>query len=94
MDNIVLLVVGVTITILGLVNLSGNISTIHSYNRRRVKEEDVCAYGRVMGCGSLIIGLTLILNGFFPENFITLPGMGIGFALMVYGQIRYNKGIF
>lgn len=41
MDNIALLILGIFISVIGIVNMTGNISTIHSYNRRRVKEEDV-----------------------------------------------------
>ena len=41
MKDILLLVLGVFITGIGLVNMMGNISTIHSYNRKNVKEEDV-----------------------------------------------------
>ena len=39
MENIVLLILGVFISVMGIVNIKGNISTIHSYNRRKVKEE-------------------------------------------------------
>lgn len=60
MDNIALLILGVFISFLGIVNIMGNISTIHSYNRRRVKEEDVPKYGRAVGTGTLIIGVSLI----------------------------------
>ena len=41
MENIVLLILGVFISVMGIVNIKGNISTIHSYNRRKVKEEDI-----------------------------------------------------
>lgn len=60
MDNIMMLILGLFISVLGIVNISGNISTIHSYNRRKVKEEDVPKYGKVVGTGTLIIGLSLI----------------------------------
>ena len=46
MDNIALLILGIFISVIGIVNMTGNISTIHSYNRRKVKEEDVPKYGR------------------------------------------------
>ena len=49
MKDILLLVLGVFITGIGLVNMMGNISTIHSYNRKNVKEEDVPAYGKTVG---------------------------------------------
>lgn len=60
MDNIALLILGIFISVIGIVNMTGNISTIHSYNRRRVKEEDVLKYGRAVGTGTLIIGVSLI----------------------------------
>lgn len=68
MKDILLLVLGVFITGIGLVNMMGNISTIHSYNRKNVKEEDVPAYGKTVGLGTVIIGLSLIL-AFIWEGF-------------------------
>lgn len=41
MDNILLLVFGICLSALGIINIKGNISTIHSYNRKNVKEEDI-----------------------------------------------------
>ena len=55
MENIIMLILGVFISVMGIVNIKGNISTIHSYNRRRVKEEDIPKYGKVVGTGTLII---------------------------------------
>ena len=57
MDNIALLILGIFISVIGIVNMTGNISTIHSYNRRKVKEEDVPKYGRAVGTGTLIISV-------------------------------------
>ena len=37
MENIMLLILGVFISVMGIVNIKGNISTIHSYNRRKSK---------------------------------------------------------
>ena len=37
MGNLMLLIIGLLISVLGIVNIKGNISTIHSYNRRKVK---------------------------------------------------------
>ena len=36
MENIIMLILGVFISVVGIINIKGNISTIHSYNRRRV----------------------------------------------------------
>lgn len=49
MDHLLLLILGIFLSTLGTVNIKGNISTIHSYNRRKVKEEDVPKYGKAVG---------------------------------------------
>ena len=46
MENLMLLILGLFISAIGFVNIKGNISTVHSYNRRKVKEEDVPKYGK------------------------------------------------
>lgn len=100
MDNVLLLILGVFLSVLGVVNIRGNISTIHSYNRRKVKEEDVPKYGKAVGTGTVIIGASLILAylvTFWNEaaiDYIVLPAMAIGLAFILYGQIKYNHGIF
>lgn len=100
MDNIALLILGIFISIIGIVNMTGNISTIHSYNRRKVKEEDVPKYGRAVGTGTLIIGVSLIaafVTTFWSEDaisFIVIPALVIGLGFILYAQFKYNKGIF
>ena len=88
------------ISIIGIVNIMGNISAIHSYNRRKVKEEDVPKYGRAVGTGTLIIGVSLIaafVTTFWSEtamSFIVIPAIVIGLGFILYAQFKYNKGIF
>ena len=100
MDNIALLILGIFISVIGIVNMTGNISTIHSYNRRKVKEEDVPKYGRAVGTGTLIIGVSLIaafVTTFWSEDaisFIAIPALVIGLGFILYAQFKYNKGIF
>ena len=100
MDHIILLILGVFISVMGIVNMMGNISTIHSYNRRRVKEEDVPKYGRAVGTGTLIIEVSLVaafVTAFWSEElapFIVVPALVIGLGFILYAQIKYNKGIF
>ena len=84
MENIVLLILGVFISVMGIVNIKGNISTIHSYNRRKVKEEDIPKYGKAVGTGTLIIGVSLVLGfivSFWSEEmiaYITHPAVVVG----------------
>ena len=99
-ENIIMLILGVFISVVGIVNINGNVSTIHSYNRRRVKEEDVPKYGKVVGTGTLIIGISIVLGfvvSFWSEEimgYIILPSVIVGLGFILYGQFRYNKGIF
>lgn len=100
MENIIMLILGVFISVVGIVNINGNVSTIHSYNRRRVKKEDVPKYGKVVGTGTLIIGISIVLGfvvSFWSEEimgYIILPSVIVGLGFILYGQFRYNKGIF
>lgn len=100
MDNIMMLILGLFISVLGIVNITGNISTIHSYNRRKVKEDDVPKNGKAVGTGTLIIGISFVLGfiaTFWSEvimGIIILPAIIVGLAFILYGQIKYNHGIF
>ena len=100
MDNIAMLIFGLFVSALGIVNIMGNISTIHSYNRRKVREEDVPKYGKAVGTGTLIIGTSFVVG--FAVSFISelillvivLPATVIGLGFILYGQFKYNHGIF
>lgn len=100
MEHLLLLVLGIFLSVLGIVNIKGNVSTIHSYNRRKVKEEDIPKYGRAVGTGTLIIGVALAFTYFVTlwnaemVDLIILPAMVVGLAFILYGQIKYNHGIF
>ncbi len=101
MEEIILLILGVFISVIGIVNMTGNISTIHSYNRRKVSEEDAPKYGKVVGIGTLIIGIALVVNYVLTlldllavVPFVLIPAIAVGLAFMLYAQFKYNKGIF
>lgn len=100
MDHVLLLILGIFLSVLGILNIKGDISTIHSYNRRKVKEEDIPKYGKAVGTGTVIMGASLILAylvTFWNEtviDYIVLPAMVVGLAFILYGQIKYNHGIF
>ena len=100
--------VGLFIVILGIINMTGNISSLHWYHRQRVTEEDRTIFGKLVGLGTLIVGLALILFGvlyfvFEKTNhpiWITvgtvelIVGIVGGLGLSFYAMIKYNKGIF
>lgn len=92
---------GLIFIVLGIFNCKGNISTIHWYNRRKVSEADRPAYGKWMGCGTILCGAGLILGGILqyvaPESIgsiFVIAGVVAGIGLMLYAQFRYNHGIF
>ncbi len=100
MDNIILLLIGILLIVMGLVNITGNISTIYAYNRKHVKEEDILNYGRMVGLGTLVMGIALVMSYFLIQfqtgvniGFILMPGIMIGLILILYGQFKYNNGI-
>ena len=43
--------------------MSGNISSLHWYYRQRVTEENVKPFGRLVGLGTLLIGIAMIAFG-------------------------------
>lgn len=100
MEKLMLLIFGILISVIGIVNIKGNISSIHSYNRSKVKEEDIPKYGKAVGTGTLLIGVSLVLSyavTFWNEDiipYIIIPALIIGLAFILYGQIKYNHGIF
>ena len=57
-------------------------------------------YGKVVGTGTLIIGISLVLGfivSFWSEEimgYIILPAVIVGLGFILYGQFKYNKGIF
>ena len=103
-DFIITLLLGILICVMGAINMTGNISTLHKYHRKRVTEENRKSFGKLVGLGTLVIGVGLIIFSVF--NFInvgilTTLGMIIlivsivvGMGLNFYAMFKYNKGIF
>ena len=105
---IVTVIVGAICILLGVSNMKGNISSLHSYHRNRVSEEDRIPFGKMVGKGMIIIGISVIAQGisflmaeFLKNEAITLVGaivmiigMAIGMGISFYAMIKYNKGIF
>lgn len=100
--------VGILICILGIINMTGNISSLHRYHRQRVTEEDKKPFGKLVGLGTLIIGISIIAfsalmlafektqNGLYTIIGMAaiIAGLIIGMILSFYAMIKYNKGIF
>ena len=108
MDSIVSLLLGAVCIVIGIANRRGNLSMLHSYHRHRVSEEDRLPFGKLVGLGTMVIGVALILMGILSfmastlgnvalltvGNVVLIVGLVAGFGLSFYAMIRYNKGIF
>ena len=106
--NIVTFLVGVVCIVLGISNMRGNISSLHSYHRSRVSEEDRIPFGKQVGLGTIIVGIGIIVFSvlssvtLYTENDIfTLVGTAVliigiilGLVISFRAMIKYNKGIF
>ena len=107
-EFIVTFLVGVVCIVLGISNMRGNISSLHSYHRHRVSEEDRIPFGKQVGVGTIIIGIGIMVFSVlssvtrYTDNSIFVS---IGTALLIIGIIlglvisframhKYNKGIF
>ena len=99
---------GLLVCILGIINMTGNISSLHRYHRRRVTEENRKPFGKLVGLGTLTIGIGLVVFGtlFFVNEYTQLPVLVIiaevvliasiivGMAFNFYAMKKYNGGIF
>ena len=108
LEYVVLAFIGILISILGIVNMTGNISSLHWYHRQRVTEENRKPFGRLVGGGTLIIGISMLIAAVIIAigELAAIPvlvgiGAGVvvvgavaGIAVSFYAMIKYNKGIF
>ena len=99
---------GILISILAIINMTGNISSLHWYHRQRVTEENRKPFGKLVGLGLLIIGLAIIVFGilfliFEKTQLDALVIIGVvelivsiivGMIISFYAMKKYNGGIF
>ncbi len=105
---IVTALVGVVCIVLGISNMKGNISSLHSYHRSRVSEKDRIPFGKKVGLGTIIIGVAIIVFSglsavtLYTDNevftligtAILIAGIIVGLVISFRAMIKYNKGIF
>ena len=108
MESIITIIIGIVIIVIGIFNTKGNVSMMHSYHRKRVKPEDILPFGRLVGLGMIIIGVSLISMGVLSYlavvlqnelllkiGYVTLiVGFVVGLGINFYAMFKYNKGIF
>ena len=99
---------GILVSILGIINMTGNISSLHWYHRQRVTEENRKPFGKLVGLGTLIIGLSIIVFGILflifeqtqLQAFVVIGvielivSIIVGMFVSFYAMKKYNGGIF
>ena len=105
---ITVLGLGILVSILGIINMTGNISSLHWYHRQRVTEENRKPFGKLVGLGTLIIGLSMIVFGILflifeqtqLQAFVVIGVIElivsfiVGMIVSFYAMKKYNGGIF
>ena len=105
---ITVLGLGILIAILGIINMTGNISSLHWYHRQRVTEENRKPFGKLVGLGTLIIGIAMIVFGILfllfehtqIQAFVMvgvvelIVSIIVGMIISFYAMKKYNGGIF
>lgn len=100
--------VGVLCIVIGIFNMKGNIKMLHSYHIKRVTEEDRLPFGKLVGKGMIIIGVSIMLfivfsgiSAYFQKDIymivgtvLMVIGLVVGIGVAFYAMIKYNKGIF
>jgi uncharacterized membrane-anchored protein len=99
---------GILVSILGIINMTGNISSLHWYHRQRVTEKNRKPFGKLVGLGTLIIGLSMIVFGILflifeqtqLQAFVVIGvielivSIIVGMIVSFYAMKKYNGGIF
>ena len=107
-EAVITAILGIACIVLGIFNMRGHISTLHSYHRKRVSEEDRLPFGRLVGIGTVIIGASLTVFGALSAvkemtqnavftvigTVLLTVGLVVGFSITFYAMKKYNKGIF
>ena len=107
-ETVITIVIGIVCVVLGISNMKGNISSLHSYHRHRVSEEDRIPFGKQVGLGTIVIGIGMIIFGaasaatqYSGSNAFILAGtvifvisIAFGLGVSFRAMLKYNKGIF
>lgn len=100
--------VGIICIIIGIINMCGNVTSLHSYHRQRVSEENIRPFGILVGIGTITVGISIIAFGAFSlasellgNTFLVIigtaamfVGMTVGLIITFYAMKKYNNGIF
>ena len=105
---IIPLAAGASIIFFGVMNMRGDISSLHSYHRDKVAPQNVRAFGRLVGLGTVITGASVSLfSGFLliaeiKESSLIMilgstllcVGLAAGILISLIAIKKYNGSIF
>lgn len=105
LSTVFMVMVGILCCVIGVMNIMGNVSTIKWRQRRYVAEEDLAAFGKLVGVGTVAIGVAILLFSLFQGiataiasplleligAILLLIGAAIGVALTMYATFKYNR---
>ena len=101
------ILVGLACLVIGVLNMKGNISMLHSYHINNISDEDKIPFGRIVGVGMFIVSASLISYGgllipaelikddiyVIVANVILAIGLVIGLGISLFAIKKYNKKI-
>ena len=108
MEHIAAVLIGAVCIVIGILNRKGNVSMLHSYHRNRVSEENRIPFGKLVGLGTIIIGIALMVFGglsylsavlqnegcAMAGKAVLIVGLVIGLGISFFAMKKYNNGIF
>lgn len=103
-ELVIQIIIGLVLIFIGFSNRKGNLKLLHSYHVKNVKKEDEIPFGKLIGLGSIIVGVTIIVVSIFDfltrkefsliSNILLFLGFIPGVGIILYSLFKYNKGIF
>ena len=104
---VVCIAVGIACFVIGIANMRGNISMLHSYHVGNIDEEKRLPFGKLIGKGMIVISCAIVAYGglFIPAeltqdgiytviaNIVMAVGMVVGLGICLYAIKKYNGRI-
>ena len=102
------ILIGIVFIVIGILNIKGNVSMLHSYHINNISEENKKPFGKLVGIGMIVIAVALMIAGalYIPaeltresiyataSNVVLFAGLIAGCGISLYAIKKYNKNIF
>lgn len=99
---IIMIMVSILLFVLGyMLWKKQKIEVMHEYHYTNVSKQNRQAYTTIMGQALFVIAVGMLVSGicslFMDVTklwIVAVVGIVVGVGMMVYGQMKYNRGIF